>query len=389
MLFDLIASCALGLEAVVARELKNLNMQDIRSENGRVLFKGTALDVCRANIWLRSADRVWWHLKTFPCETFEDLFVGVKGIAWDDLMPVDAEFPVDAHTHNSMLTSLPAIQRTAKKAVVEVMQNAYRRTVLSENGPHFPIRVFLVNDTCEILLDTSGSGLHKRGYRTWNAPAPLRETLAAALVQLSYWSKERPLADPFCGSGTICLEAAMIGLNMAPGLTRKFASEKWASVIDRKCWDDALDEAESLFDRTSSLHICGYDNDPRTLKLARMHLSQCGLEGRGIHFQVQDVRDFKNSQKYGVIITNPPYGQRLLELQEAEDLYTVLGRICRSLPTWSHYIISSHPDFEACFGSKAARKRKLYNGMIACNYFQYPGPCPPRTGGPARKGVLQ
>ena len=376
MQFNLIASCALGLEAVVARELKKLQMHDVRSENGRVLFKGGASDICRANMWLRSADRVWWSLQKFRCETFEDLFQELKYMPWPQFMPVDAEFPVEAHTHNSLLTSLPAIQRTAKKAIVDSMRNHYHRNVFDETGAHYPIRIFLTDNECEVLLDTSGSGLHKRGYRTLNAAAPLRETLAAALVQLSYWNKERILVDPFCGSGTICIEAAMLGLNMAPGLTRKFASESWP-LIKKEDWQGAMQEADDLFDRHTSLHISGFDNDPRVLKLARIHLRQSGLENRGVHFQEQDVRDWKNSQSYGVLITNPPYGQRLLELEEAEDLYTLLGSYYKAMPTWSYYVIASHPDFEACFGTRAKRKRKLYNGLIACNYFQYPGPRPP------------
>ncbi|MGM9998686.1 MAG: class I SAM-dependent RNA methyltransferase [Candidatus Bruticola sp.] len=375
MKFNLTASCALGLESVVARELLKLNMGEIHSENGRVRFVGEEVDICRANLWLRSADRVWWSLKKFPCSSFEELFVGVKEIPWAKLMPVNAEFPVDAHTYRSKLTSLPAIQRTAKKAVVEVMQSGYRRTILDENGAHFPIKVFLANDECEVLLDTSGSGLHKRGYRTWNAPAPLRETLAAGLIQLSYWNKDRLLIDPFCGSGTICLEAAMIGLNMAPGLTRKFASESW-SFIGNKVWQQALEEAEDLLDRRTDLHIAGFDNNAKTLKLARLHLQQCGLEDRGIQFQERDIRDFSSSARYGVLITNPPYGERLLDIEEAEYLYTVLGSLYKKMSDWSFYVISSHPDFEACFGSKAQRRRKLYNGMIACNYFQYLGPKP-------------
>ena len=297
MKFNLIASCALGLESVVARELNNLGMAEVRANNGRVSFIGDESALCRANLWLRSADRVWWSLKKFPCTTFEELFLGVKSIPWSELMPVNAEFPVDAHTYRSLLTSLPAIQRTAKKAIVEVMQARYRRTVLDETGAHFPVKIFLANDECEILLDTSGSGLHKRGYRTWNAPAPLRETLAAGLVQLSYWNKDRALVDPFCGSGTICIEAAMLGLNMAPGLTRKFAAEGW-SFVGSQNWQNALEEAEDLFDRQTTLHIAGFDNNPKTLKLARLHLQQCGLEDRGVHFQERDVRDFSTSANY-------------------------------------------------------------------------------------------
>ncbi|MBQ7501098.1 class I SAM-dependent RNA methyltransferase [bacterium] len=377
MKFNLTATCSLGLEAVAARELKRLGMQDIRSENGRVNFTGNASDLCRANMWLRSADRVWWRIKTFSCRSFEDLFLGLKSIPWAQFLPVDSRFPVDAHSYNSALTSLPAIQRTAKKAVVEVMQNYYRRTVLSEEGQtHFPIKIFLVKDVCEVMADTSGSGLHRRGYRTLNAAAPLRETLAAALVQLSYWNKDRILVDPFCGSGTIAIEAAMIGLNMAPGLTRKFAAETWP-FIEREAWQEALQEAEEGFDRRSRLQIYGFDKDPQVLKLARFHLRQSNLENRGIEFAQKDAVDFQSRSQYGVVITNPPYGQRLLEMEEAEGLYEILGRIYEGMPTWSYYIISSHPEFEDFFAHKAYRKRKVYNGMIACNYFQYPGPKPP------------
>lgn len=377
MKFNLSAACSLGLEAVVARELDRLGMQDIKSENGRVNFTGSALDLCRANMWLRSADRVWWRLKSFSCRTFEDLFLGLKSVPWAQFLPVDTRFPVDAHSYHSLLTSLPAIQRTAKKAIVEVLQSHYRRTVLSEEGrTHFPVRIFLVKDVCEVMADTSGSGLHRRGYRTLNAAAPLRETLAAALVQLSYWNKDRILVDPFCGSGTIAIEAAMIGLNMAPGLTRKFAAETWP-FISGQIWQEALREAEDSFDRRSRLRIYGFDKDPQVLKLARRHLRQCNLENRGIEFAQKDVIDFRSRDEYGVLITNPPYGQRLLELEEAERLYEVLGGIYEAAPSWSYYVISPHPDFERFFAHRAARKRKVHNGMIACNYFQYPGPKPP------------
>lgn len=377
MRFKLWASCALGLEAVVARELQKLEVAEIQTDNGWISFEGSNLDLARANLWLRTADRVWWEVASFPCRTFEELFQGVKGIPWGEILPVDAEFPMQAHTYKSQLTSLPAIQRTAKKAVVEVLQSHYRRLRLSEEGDHYPLKVFLVADRCRVLLDTSGSGLHRRGYRTWNAPAPLRETLAAALVQLSVWNKERPLVDPFCGSGTICLEAAMLGLNMAPGLTRRFAAEKWP-IVGRSAWEEALEEAESAFDERTQLDICGYDNDPQTLKLARLHLKQCGLEGRGISFREGDVRRLRLKGKYGVVITNPPYGQRLLEIREAEELYSVLGEAAAHNPTWSYYVISSHPKFEEFFGARAQRRRKVHNSMLACQYFQFPGPKPPK-----------
>lgn len=376
MKYNLQATCALGLEAVVARELKALGIEDAKSNNGSVAFTGGNLEIAKANVWLRSADRVWLELAQFPCHSFEDLFQGTKAICWRDYFPGNACFPVDAHSHNSLLTSIPAIQRTAKKAIVECMQQLFRRQELPENGPKFGVKVFLVNDVCKIMLDTSGSGLHRRGYRTLNAVAPLRETLASALVQLTYWNKERLLVDPFCGSGTIAIEAAMLGLRMAPGMNRQFAAQHWP-FVGRKAWELARDEAEDLFDRTTRLQICGFDNDSSALGLARVHLQQSGLENRGIHFERQDVANFRIRQKYGVMITNPPYGERMLEQQEAEALYEVLGNVCRGLPTWSLYIICSHPGFAEHFGLPITRRRKVYNGLIPCVYYQIPGPKPP------------
>lgn len=374
----LVATCALGLEAVVARELLALGIPETRSENGHVTFAGGPEELCRANLWLRSADRVWLRLGEFPAANFEELFQGTKALPWPDLLPRDAEFPVDAHTHHSKLTSLPALQRTVKKAVVEAMQGRYRLDRFDESGARFPIRAFLVRDRCAIMVDTSGSGLHRRGYRTLNAPAPLRETLAAALVQLSYWRADRLLVDPFCGSGTIPIEAAMIGLKRAPGLRREFASEAWP-LVGKKRWVAARQEAEDLFDRTTTLQIQGFDVDAEVLGLARLHLRQSGLEGRGIQFQQRPIAQFRTDRTHGVLITNPPYGERMLERREAEELYRQLGRATADLPTWSIYVLSSHPDFARLFGQPVTRRRKLYNALIPCTYYQIPGPPPPKA----------
>lgn len=374
----LVATCALGLEAVVARELLALGIPETRTENGHVVFHGGPEELCRANLWLRSADRVWLRLGEFPAADFEELYQGTKALPWADLLPRDAEFPVDAHTHHSQLTSLPAIQRTVKKAAVEALKARYRVERFEETGPRFPIRAFLVRDHCAIMLDASGSGLHRRGYRTLNAPAPLRETLAAALVQLSYWRADRLLVDPFCGSGTIPIEAAMIGLKRAPGLRREFAAEGWP-LVGRKRWMAAREEAEDAFDRTTTLQIQGFDVDPDSLGLARVHLRQSGLEGRGIHFQQAAIADFRSSRKHGVLITNPPYGERMLERREAEELYRQLGRVTAGLPTWSIYVLSSHPDFARHFGQPITRRRKLYNALLPCTYYQIPGPPPPKA----------
>ena len=380
MNLTLVATCALGLEAVVARELKDLGVEGARTENGHVTFQGGPEELCRANLWLRSADRVWLSVGEFPAATFEELFEGTKGLPWPDLLPRDARFPVDGHTHGSQLTSLPAVQRTVKKAVVEAMQARYRTEWLPETGATFGIRAFLVRDRCQLMLDTSGSGLHRRGYHTLNAPAPLRETLAAGLVLLSYWRPDRLLVDPFCGSGTIPIEAAMIGLRRAPGLQRAFASEDWP-LVGRRAWEAARREADEAFDRSTTLEIQGYDVDPEVLALARVHLRQSGLEGRGIGFQRRDVADFQASREYGVLVTNPPYGERMLERRQAEELYATLGRVTANLPTWSLYVLSSHPDFARHFRQPVTRRRKLYNGMIPCTYHQIPGPPPPRQQG--------
>jgi putative N6-adenine-specific DNA methylase len=373
----LVATCALGLEAVVSRELTNLGISDARAENGQVHFQGGPEELCRANMWLRSADRVWLRLGEFPAATFEELFQGTKALPWAEVLPREARFPVDGHVHASLLTSLPAVQRTVKKAVVECLQQRYQTAWLEETGPTFPIRAFLVRDRCALMLDTSGSGLHRRGYHTMNAPAPLRETLAAALVLLSYWRADRPLVDPFCGSGTIPIEAAMIALRRAPGLQRAFAAENWP-LVGRKAWQEARREADEAFDRETTLQILGSDVDPEVLALARIHLRQSGLEGRGIHFQRQDIADFHEDREYGVLVTNPPYGERMLERRQAEDLYATLGRVVADLPTWSVYVLSSHPDFARHFRRSISRRRKLYNGMIPCTLHQVLGPPPPR-----------
>lgn len=361
----------------MSRELTNLGISDARAENGQVHFQGGPEELCRANMWLRSADRVWLRLGEFPAATFEELFQGTKALPWAEVLPRDARFPVDGHVHASLLTSLPAVQRTVKKAVVECLQQRYQTAWLEETGPTFPIRAFLVRDRCALMLDTSGSGLHRRGYHTMNAPAPLRETLAAALVLLSYWRADRPLVDPFCGSGTIPIEAAMIALRRAPGLQRAFAAENWP-LVGRKAWQEARREADEAFDRETTLQILGSDVDPEVLALARIHLRQSGLEGRGIHFQRQDIADFHEDREYGVLVTNPPYGERMLERRQAEDLYATLGRVVADLPTWSVYVLSSHPDFARHFRRSISRRRKLYNGMIPCTLHQVLGPPPPR-----------
>lgn len=384
--FELMATCAFGLEAVLARELRALGYE-ARKDNGSVSFPGDAEAVCRSNLWLRCADRVWLRAAHFRATTFEELFQGVKGIPWGDLLPRKAEFPVQGISHGSQLSSVPACQSVAKKAIVEAMKERYGQSWFDEDGARFPIRVSLVHDQCTVALDTSGSGLHRRGYRRLNAEAPLRETLAAGLVQLSYWNAERILADPMCGSGTILLEAALLGLRRAPGWNREFAAEEWPWV-PKSLWSQARAEAEDLFDRETRLRLLGSDIDPSVLRLARANLQAAGLEDRGIEFQKRPVQEFSSRRKYGVMIINPPYGERQSELREVEPLYRDLGKLWTELgETWSGYFLTSHAEFPRFFGHKPGRKRKLYNGMIACTYYQYPGPRPPDAKSSPRTSV--
>lgn len=372
------ATCAFGLESLVARELRELNAPDVRAENGSVSFGGSPDIICRANMWLRCADRVWIRLGRFPARTFEELFVGVKDLPWSDLLPRDAEFPVEGVSYASQLSSVPACQSVTKKAVVESLRKAYRIAWFEEKGPLFRIRVSLVRDEATVSLDSSGTGLHRRGYRTRTGQAPLRETLAAGLVLLSHWRGERVLVDPFCGSGTIPIEAAFMGLRRAPGLRRTFASEQW-DFIGRKRWDTVRRQAEDAFDRTTTLQITGHDVDEEALNMARFHLRQADLVERGVHFRAQRVSAFRSTKQYGVVITNPPYGERLGARKEAEDLYAELGKAMAPLRTWSVYVLTSHTRFEQFYGQSFVRKRKLYNGMIVTWYYQFPGP-PPQGG---------
>lgn len=373
----LVATCAFGLEGVVSRELKQLGFAEIHADNASVSFEADELGLCRANLWLRSADRVFVRLASFTATTFEELFQGVKRIPWAELLPRDACFPVEGASHESTLSSVPACQGIVKKAIVESLKARYGQEWFEETGATYKVRMVLVRNQVTISLDSSGWGLHKRGYRRLTAAAPLRETLAAGLVQLSVYGAQRVLADPFCGSGTIPIEAAYLALRRAPGLTRSFAAEQWAFVGSR-AWATARQEAEDLFDRTTRLTIFGSDADGEVLSMARYHLKQAGLEDRGVYFQTLRVEDFRSQKKHGIIITNPPYGERLGDQQEAERLYRELGRVVKPLDTWSVYTITAHPTFERLLGQSLTRKRKMYNGMLACTYYSFVGPPPPR-----------
>jgi putative N6-adenine-specific DNA methylase len=374
--FDLIATATFGLESVVARELKELGYTDLIVENSRVIFKGTYEDICRTNLWLRTADRILVRVGEFEATSFEALFEKTKALPWEDWLPEDAEFPVEGKSIKSKLFSVPDCQAIVKKAIVERMKQKYKTTWFEETGPKFKLEVALLKDIATLTIDTTGPGLHKRGYRSLSSKAPLKETLAAALVQLSYWNKDRILVDPCCGSGTILIEAAMIGLNIAPGLKREFISETWP-CISEKLWTKVRQDAQASIDTTTQLQIFGSDIDKEVLSLTRYHIKQAGLEGH-IFVQAMPLNEFKSKKKYGCIITNPPYGERLLDQEKAEKLYKEMKVTFKPLDTWSVYVITSNKSFEKLYGKKADRRRKLYNGTIECCYYQYYGPRPPR-----------
>ena len=373
---DLIATAAFGLEAVVSRELARLGYEDQVVEDGRVVFSGDIDAICRANLWLRSADRVMVRVGDFEARDFGELFDQVRAIAWTDWLAADSSFPVRGKAVRSTLMSVRDCQAITKKAIVESLKSKYETEWFEESGPLYQVDVSILKDRVTVALDTSGSGLHKRGYRTRSGAAPLRETLAAALVQLSHWNPDRPLIDPFCGSGTIPIEAAMLGRDIAPGISRSFAAESWPQ-IGEAAWQSARQEAVDRRRPGLGHKLIGTDIDESALKQARFHAAAAGVES-DVHFQRLDVGELTSNRKYGCIIANPPYGERLGDREEAEDLYRRLAAAVEPLDTWSTYVLASHPRFETVFGRRAARRRKLYNGRIECTYYQYPGPRPPR-----------
>lgn len=374
--FELIATATFGLEKVVAQEVKALGYSDIRTENARVLFSADEKAIPRCNLWLRAADRVLVKVGRFEAYTFDQLFEQTKALPWEEWLPENARFPVEGKSVNSQLFSVPDCQSIVKKAVVERLKSRYHQSWFEETGPVYTIEVALLKNVVFLTIDTSGSGLHKRGYRKLSAPAPLKETLAAAMVELSFWNPERVLIDPFCGSGTIPIEAALIGLNIAPGLNRNFAAEEWPR-IPSYLWRQARDEAKDAVKRDRKLSVISADHDEQVLSLARYHRKMAGLEDQ-VHLQRLSLSELRNSHKYGCVICNPPYGVRIGELRAVEALYREMRRVFDSLATWSLYILSAHPRFEQIFGKRADRRRKLYNGRIECQYYQFHGPKPPR-----------
>jgi putative N6-adenine-specific DNA methylase len=375
---ELIATTAFGLEAVVARELKHLGHAEQRVEDGRVRFTADAAAMCRANIRLRSADRVLMCVGEFEARDFGVLFDQTIELPWEQWLAADAAFPVRGRSIKSQLFSVPDCQRIVKKAIVERLKRAYQRAWFEETGPKYSVEVSLLNDRATLTIDTSGDGLHKRGYRRLvGTAAPLRETLAAALVQFSYWNRERPLADPCCGGGTIPIEAALIGRNIAPGVNRTFAAEDWPQ-FERSLWRAAREEARRQAQPRLPEPIVATDSDRSAIDLARRHAADAGVAG-DIRFQQRPLSEFSTSREYGVVITNPPYGERLGDRREVERLYREMGRVLGPLDTWSIYVLTSHPDFERLFGRRCDRRRKLYNAQIACTYYQFFGPKPPRA----------
>jgi len=374
--FDLIATATFGLEAVVGREVRELGYE-AKVENARVIFQGDERAICRSNLWLRCADRVLIRVGEFTALTFEELFEKTKALPWPDWLPENANFPVEGKSVKSKLFSVSDCQAIVKKAIVESMKKKYHRNWFEETGPRYTIEVSLLKDVATLTIDTSGTGLHKRGYRKLSTAAPLKETQAAAMIKLSYWNPDRILLDPFCGSGTIPIEAALIGINAAPGLHRGFAAENWPNIPQR-LWDEAREEAEDLIRRDIKLKIRGTDIDNKVMSIARYHAKLAGVSDQ-ISFQQMDVADLRTKRKYGCVICNPPYGERLEDIKEVENLYRLMGRVFKPLDTWSLYILTSHRDFERLFGRKADRRRKLYNGRIECQYYQYFGPPPPKN----------
>ncbi|GGA25984.1 THUMP domain-containing class I SAM-dependent RNA methyltransferase [Psychrobacillus lasiicapitis] len=369
--FKLVATAAMGLESIVADEVKALGYETT-TENGKVYFEGDERAIARANVWLRVADRVKIVAAQFPAKTFDELFERTKAIQWEKFLPVDAAFPVQGKSVKSTLFSVPDCQAIVKKAIVERLKLAYKRIgFLDESGATYKIEISILKDVATITIDTSGAGLHKRGYRQDQGEAPLKETLAAALVKISKWSPNRPFVDPFCGSGTIPIEAAMIGQNIAPGFNRDFHSEAW-SWMPNTIWDDVRNEAEDLADYDQELQIIGSDIDHKMIQMAEQNAFESGF-GDIITFKQMQARDFTTSLTDGVMIGNPPYGERIGEIEEIEQVISDLGHLMGQYPSWSVYMLSSMENFENAYGRKATKKRKLFNGFIRTDYYQFWG----------------
>ena len=374
---ELIVPCHFGLEAVLKREIIDLGYDISKVEDGRVTFLGDEDAVCRANIFLRTAERILIKIGSFHAETFDELFEGTKNLPWEEFIPVDGRFWVTkAASVKSKLFSPSDIQSIMKKAMVERLKRIYGVSWFDESGESFPVRVFLHKDEVTVGLDTTGESLHKRGYRKLTAKAPIAENLAAALIMLTPWKKDRILVDPFCGSGTFPNEAAMMAAGIAPGMNRSFRAFDWKHLIPSKMWYDCLDEARDEVDLSVKTDIQGYDIDPEMVRISRENARLAGVEEL-IHFQVRPVEQLSHSKKYGFIITNPPYGERIEDKKNLPALYRVIGERYRSLDSWSMYLITSYEEAQKDIGKNADKNRKLYNGMLKTYFYQYMGPKPP------------
>ncbi|MBF8984626.1 class I SAM-dependent RNA methyltransferase [Lutibacter sp. B2] len=374
---ELIATSTFGLEELVKLEVKRLGYEQITVENGKVTFIADEAAIPRANLWLRTADRVRLKIGEFKATSFEELFEQTKALPWEDWIGENDEFPVSGKSIKSQLFSVPNCQAIVKKAIVERLKQKYDVEWFEEDGAKYPIEVALLKDTVTLTIDTSGKGLHKRGYRVDATDAPIKETLAAAMVMISRWREDRVMIDPFCGSGTIPIEAAMIGKNMAPGLNREFVSEGWNRVPE-SLWKAARAEAMSSIRQDAEVKIQASDCDPAAIEIAKENAREAGVEDC-IEFKVQEMAKIKSDKEYGYIICNPPYGERLGEQKEARQLYKRMGEVFEQFETWSKYVITSDDQFEKLYGKKTNKKRKLYNGRIKVDYYQFFGPKPPAS----------
>ena len=380
-----IAPCHFGLESVLKREIQDLGYEIAQVEDGRVTFYGGADAACRANVFLRTAERVLLKAGSFKAVTFDELFEKTKAIPWENYIPKNGKFWVaKASSVKSKLFSPSDIQSIMKKAMVDRLRSRYHVQWFQEDGASYPLRVFLMKDIVTIGIDTSGDSLHKRGYRPSAGKAPISETLAAALIMLTPWRKDRILVDPFCGSGTFPIEAAMMAANIAPGMNRSFTAESWMNIIPKKVWYDTIDEANDLIQDDVEVDIQGYDLDSSVIKIARRNAREAGVDHL-IHFQERDVKDLSHPKKYGFIITNPPYGERLEDKKDLPALYKTFGESFKNLDSWSAYMITSYEDAERYFGRKADRNRKIYNGMLKTYFYQFLGPKPPKAKRPGEK----
>lgn len=375
--YELIAPCHFGIEAMLKREIIDLGYDVTTVEDGRVTFIGDEEAICRANIFLRTAERILVKVGSFHAETYEDLFQGTKSIPWEDFIPEDGRFWVTkAASVKSKLFSPSDIQSVMKKAMVERLKGIYHTNWFMEDGESFPIRVFLMKDQVTAALDTTGDSLHKRGYRKLVAKAPIAENLAAALLMLTPWKKDRILVDPFCGSGTFPIEAAMMAANIAPGMNRSFNAQDWEHLIPKKLWYDTFDEAREMVSFDVDTDIQGYDIDGNVVAVARENARLAGVDGM-IHFQKRGIDQLSHGKKYGFIVTNPPYGERMEGKENLSDLYRMIGERYQVLDSWSLYLITAYENAEGALGLKAAKNRKIYNGMLKTYFYQFPGPKPP------------